>query len=121
EASVILGDPMQTAGIPITRQVDTLTGYYKYSTTGADNDMLAIYLTTSTGLPIGTPIFHQLTTASNYTYFEVPFSGPIAPERFMMEIMSSDYNGIAVDGSTLIIDNLRFKNTPVSIDITSDN
>lgn len=121
EASFILGMPSQSPGMPFTNKVDTLTGYYKYSSSGSDNALLVVMLTTATGMPIGTPIFHQLPTAAGYTYFEVPFSAPVTPDRFTVQIMSSDYTGTPVDGSTLIIDNLRFKNPSVGVGKTSNN
>lgn len=104
-----------TIGIPFTRKTDTLFGYYKYSTPGTDEAVITILGFDATGMPVGTYVYHQLPTASTYTYFEVPISFPSAPARLYVDIASSDYNANPVDGSTLYVDDIHLKNSPVGI------
>lgn len=122
EAAVTLGAPNQMPGMPFTKTVDTLTGYYKYVTTGTDMGGIDIMLTDGSGTPIGTGAALILQPLTNYGYFELPISASTPPAMLWVTISSSIASGTATDGSTLYIDNLRLKNSPNSVGkLVNDN
>lgn len=113
--SLTLGSMGPQMGMPYTKMVDTLIGYYKYNTPGSDVGFLVAYMTDANGNIIGQPTTMQLNPAANYTYFELPLASSVAPARLAVSITSSDYSGNPVDGSTLYLDDLKLKNTPLAI------
>ncbi|HEY9177534.1 MAG TPA: hypothetical protein VIN07_07585, partial [Flavipsychrobacter sp.] len=72
EGSIMLGMPNQIPGMPFTKTVDTLTGYYKYVTTGSDYGILNVAFFDANFMPVGSGILQKLYPASSYAYFEVP-------------------------------------------------
>lgn len=116
--AVVLGDPNVIPGMAFTKSVDTLTGYYKYSTpSSTDIGMIIVTLADANGMPIGNPAIGTLTPTANYSMFELPISAQGGTPAYMIVyISSSDVSSPGADGSTLYIDNLRLKNTPTSID-----
>lgn len=107
--------------VSYTKKTDTLAGYYKYETNGNDNGVINITLKDKNKQPI-LPVFtHKLMPVSGYTYFEVPINSTDTPSYMTLEIMSSDMNGSPSDSSTLFIDDLIFKNTPVDIQSISQD
>lgn len=114
---VILGDPNAIPGMSFTKSVDTLTGYYKYSTpSSTDIGMIIVTLADANGIPIGNPAIGTLTPTANYSMFELPISASGATPAYMIVyISSSDVSSTGADGSTLYIDNLRLKNTPSNV------
>ena len=95
---------------PITRDYDTLAGYYKYiSNQGADSAFISLFVYDSLG-GTGTYSGIFLPPVSTYTYFEFPYFISESPLVFDLRInsyLNSDYNyGI---GNKLYIDNLWFK------------
>ncbi len=115
--AAILGDPNVIPGMPFTKSVDTLTGYYKYNTpSGTDVGMIIVTLADANGVPIGNPAIGTLTPAANYSMFELPIAASGGTPAYMIVyISSSDVSSTGADGSTLYIDNLRLKNSPNSV------
>jgi hypothetical protein len=96
-------------GLPFTNQIDTLCGYYKYSTSG--NDSGQVYVNTSlNGFSIGGNGL-KFTQSANWSYFELPIMNGIAPDTIFVGFNSSINWPIdqSTAGSTLIVDNLYFK------------
>ena len=114
---VILGDPNTIPGIPFTKSVDTLTGYYKYNTTGStDVGMIIVTTADANGIPFGNPAIGILPPLANYGYFQLPIDASAGtPGYLIVYISSSDVSSTGADGSTLYIDNLRLKNSPNSV------
>lgn len=100
--------------------VDTLIGYYKYTTTGSD--IAAINCTFfKGGLPKGSVDF-PLPAVATYTKFALPLVNPVAggADSVLVEFMSSGYTGggapvVPVAGSTLLIDDIDIKAYVVGI------
>ncbi len=107
--------PLQ-GGQPFTNQVDTLMGYYKFTTSGPDT--ASVYVSV---LKNGTPIggnWKSLLPASSYTYFEVPInSGGTAPDTIQLQFSSCSKWPVPPGsvGSALYIDQLSFKSQPFGI------
>lgn len=99
-------------GLPYTKMTDTLTGYYKYTTSGTDTGHVFLYVSKS-GVNIGGNSYNCLPT-STWTYFQIPFSASITPDSLRVDIVSSSWTS-AVPGSTLYIDKLQLKSQPLSI------
>src|SRR5690606_37173149 len=96
-ASLILQAPSSPLlGMPFAKKVDTLTGYYKYSSPGMDMGLLTATLTDANVMPVTTPVKLVMSPTANYTYFELPLSSAIAPARLVVEISSSNYLGTPV-------------------------
>lgn len=116
EASITIGSlTTPQIGMPFTKNIDTLTGYYKYTTSGTDAGIFSLLFMDANNMPVGSGIDYLLNPQANYTYFEIPISLTDTPARLMVNITSSDFNGNPVDGSTLYIDDLQLKNPPTSI------
>ncbi len=115
-AIIVLGtSSQQVPGMSFTKTVDTLTGYYKYSTPGSDMGSVMITLTDANGMSLGTPIMGTLPPAASYTYFELPIAVSGTPASLVAVVSSSPFSSSGVDGSTLYVDNLRLKNSPNSV------
>jgi hypothetical protein len=97
-----------TGGSPYTLTVDTLTGYYKYFTSGNDSASININLLQNSNYVSGNQ--KLLPATSQYTYFEIPIYSGTAPDTMRVDITSSKwpYSPSSV-GSTLYIDHLQFK------------
>ncbi len=99
-------------GNPYANMTDTLTGYYKYTTSGADSASISISLSNNGTNIGGTGMF--LTGASTYTYFELPIHTGMAPDTMRIDISSSKWPySIASAGSILYIDNLALKSQTI--------
>lgn len=99
-------------GTPYSLQMDTLCGYYKYSTPG--NDSAKIYVNLSVnGNQIGGNT-KDLVPAATYTFFKIPFSAGLPPDTIRIDAMSSNWNS-PVLGSVLYLDNLYLKSQPLGI------
>lgn len=113
---IMLGDMSSpNLGMPFNRKIDTLTGYYKYATSGNDSGVISVVAIDGNGMPMSGYISHKLSAVNSYTYFEIPISSTNTPARLVVDIASSNYSGTPVDGSTLFIDDLMLKNSPTSI------
>ena len=104
EAGKLLGTTINLSAAPY---VDTLSGYYKYSTPGADKGDINIVLWDHVVTGASFTKDFLLTPAATYTYFEVPLNNPINASDFNFFI-SSSYMSL-VSGSTLLIDGLKLK------------
>lgn len=97
-------------GIPFNKQIDTLTGYYKYIPSGLDSASIGIQFNKA-----GSPINYAskwLVATPSYTYFEIPFNlGPI-PDTARIDISSSKWpSKQSYNGSQLFIDELQWKSS----------
>jgi hypothetical protein len=95
-------------GSPYTMISDTLTGYYKYSGSTSDSASIYVSILKNSNNISGNVIY--LPVQNQYTYFEIPLYSGITPDTIRLDISSSKYPYTpTAGGSTLIIDNLRFK------------
>lgn len=98
-------------GLPYTKTVDTLIGWYKYSTPGNDSGSVSVSLAKN-GMGVGGG-FIYLTPKTTYTYFEIPLFAMSAPDSLRISIASSSgMNPVA--GSILIIDEVQLKSAPLN-------
>ena len=72
------------SGLPYTNTVDTLIGWYKYSTPGNDSGSVSISLSKN-GIGIG-GAFKVLNPTATYTYFEMPIFTMSAPDSLRISI-----------------------------------
>lgn len=101
-------------GVPYVNMIDTLRGYYKYTSIGMDTANISINLTKN-GTIVGGG-WKQLVANSNYVYFEVPIYSSISPDTMRIDIQSSKWpTTIANIGSGLYIDNLSLKSQILGI------
>ncbi len=97
------GQEFGMGGFPFSLMTDSLVGYYKYLTAGADT--AAAYVSTSlNGSPVGGGIMAFYPT-SVYTPFSIPVNSNTNPDTMRIEFFSSAADS-ALDGSILLIDNL---------------
>lgn len=114
-ASVTLGTNSLLTGMPFTNMTDTLTGYYKYITTGSDAGSI-YFEVQKDGWSIGNGSNYKFTPTAIYKYFEIPIAVNDTPDHLYLEFFSSDYNSPPfTDGSALFLDDLQLKNSPTSI------
>jgi type IX secretion system substrate protein len=102
------GPPL--GGLPYTGTIDTLVGYYKYSTTGTDSGFINVSLgKTGVGNVGGGRI--SLPSASGYTYFSLPISSTMTPDTMRIDISSSKVGpgAAAVAGSVFKVDKLLLR------------
>lgn len=100
------GQEFGTGGFPFTMMTDSLVGYYKYLTAGADT--AAAYVSTSAnGVPVGGGVM-AFYPASVYTPFSIPLNSSANPDTIRIEFYSSVADS-SLDGSTLLIDMLDFQ------------
>lgn len=101
-------------GVPYVNTIDTLRGYYKYTSVGMDTANISINLTKN-GSNVGGG-WKQFVANSNYVYFEVPINSSISPDTMRIDIQSSKWpTTMANIGSMLFIDNLSLKSQSVGI------
>lgn len=101
-------------GQPYTLMTDTLCGFYKYIPSGSDAGSVYVTLTNNSN-SVGGGYF-QFTSASSYTYFEVPVSAYTSPDTMRIDFQSSEWPVNASDiGSVLFIDDVYMKSMPLSI------
>ncbi|HXP52340.1 MAG TPA: T9SS type A sorting domain-containing protein, partial [Bacteroidia bacterium] len=92
---------------------DTLIGYYEYTTTGSDSGNVQATLSKN-GSQVG-GIDMNLSKATSWTYFSMPFSTSTQPDTLRIDIQSSVWSSNAKVGSTLLLDNLALKSTIVGL------
>jgi hypothetical protein len=101
-------------GRPYTNTMDTLCGYYKYTSMGSSVGALYISLSKN-GNPVG-GTSKQFTATANYVYFQVPFSSGQTPDTLRIDIQSSNWPvSSSYIGSVLYVDNLYLKSLPLGI------
>jgi hypothetical protein len=99
-------------GIPYGELTDTLKGWYKYLSEGADAGGLSLEMITG-NLSLGGAFF-QFYPTEDWTYFEVPMHLAQQPDTLRLQIMSTAYPyDEATPGSTLMIDNLQLTSQPL--------
>jgi hypothetical protein len=97
-----------TGGIAFTSMSDTITGYYKYISAATDTATMHVMMKNN-GTPVGGGGFDFL-PVSSFTYFEIPVSSMSQPDTLLMDFSSSRWPYTQSSaGSSLIIDNLKFK------------
>lgn len=95
-------------GIPFNLTVDTLTGWFKYTSQCSDTGYLGVTLSAN-GMQIGGSMTY-LSSATQYTYFEIPIYSQSTPDTLRIDASSSKWPYTnSCDGSTLIIDQLALK------------
>lgn len=111
-----LGQNGFEGGQPYTLQVDTLCGWYKYSASSADSGVAFIQFKNNGNIVgmVGIPF----APAATYTYFELPFVLPSAPDTALIIVTSTSNTAMPADvGNTLTIDELQFKSQPLNTSI----
>jgi hypothetical protein len=95
-------------GTPFTQQIDTLVGWYKYTTQCSDSAMVGVQ-TMSNGNNIGGNMLRFAAT-SQWTFFQIPIWSNTTPDSIRIDFSSSiwPYTN-ACDGSTFIVDQLAMK------------
>lgn len=116
-AEVWIEAPLDSMGVDFPGNSDTLTGFYKYSSSGPDRGTMRISCKDKNKVPIGSTLTKYFTSAATFTYFEIPINLTSKPEFIQISIYSSDYSNFAniTDGSTLKIDDLKLKNPPTGV------
>ena len=100
-------------GIPFNKQIDTLTGYYKYIPSGIDSASVGIQFNKA-GIPINYAN-KWLIPSIAYTYFEIPVNLNQIPDTARIDISSSTWPvAPSNNGSQLIIDDLEWKSSIVT-------
>jgi hypothetical protein len=100
--------------IPYTKLVDTLIGYYKFSTPGSGKASVNISITDGFSQIWDTS--YLLNPAASFTLFQLPLKASSTPSDLYVDIYSDDINGpMPVNGNVLIVDNIQLKNSPVSV------
>ncbi len=102
----------QAGGQPYSLTTDTLCGYYKYNGVGSDSAIIgAVFFQGGILTNVAAIVLND---QASYTYFEIPFQLPSAPDTVRIDLWSSHPNGNPQPGSVLIIDSLRFKSDPLA-------
>lgn len=101
-------------GVPFVNTIDTLKGYYKYTSMGMDTANISINLTKN-GSNVGGG-WRKLVATPNYLYFEVPINAFTNPDTMRIDIQSSKWpTTLSNIGSVLFIDNLSLKSQSVGV------
>lgn len=106
-------------GFVVADRPEKLTGYYRYAPQGSDELVIAGFLWKNNGGTvdtIGTFEFINSTAVSSYTLFEavVDYRSTEIPDSARI-ILSSSSPTAPVDGSSLLVDDLAFVFSPVSV------
>jgi hypothetical protein len=102
-------------GIPYGQLTDTLKGWFKYLTNGADAGCISLEMI-SGNVSLG-GAFYQFYPTEDWTYFEIPMQLAQQPDTLRVQIMSTAYpSDEAIPGSTLIIDNLQLTSQALLIE-----
>lgn len=88
--------------------IDTLTGYYKYSSPGGDKGIINIMFWNHNGGGDAESKGFLMPAAANYVAFAIPLENDINASDFNFYI-SSGYDANFVNGNILYIDNLQIK------------
>lgn len=107
-------------GLPYATIIDTLSGYYKYIPSGADSGFVSIQLTNNNNTLLWTGT--HLTTASGYTYFQVPFNAGSLPDSIRIDFYSSLWPIASSNaGSVLYVDDIQLASQPLGINQVNRN
>lgn len=100
----------QRGGSAFNRQVDTLYGYYRFESPGADSGFVYVHVFNQTDtIKIG----KKLGPSASFSYFEIPINMPSTPDSIQVAFVSSAENSHTVNGSTFWVDQIKFKNCPL--------
>lgn len=104
-----------TGGIPFSQMIDTLYGYYKFSTPVSDSAWVICLATNNSNVVGGMEI--RLFPAGPWTYFEVPINCFIMPDTLNISFRSS--YGYPLNnsnlGSVLKLDDVALKSQAVGL------
>lgn len=100
-------------GSPFTKQIDTLIGYYKYSSSGADSAQIFISFSKNGNSIGGYNLL--LGPATTYTMFQIPFNLQTAPDSIRINIFGSPKAG-----SILLLDEIQLKSEPLVTSIEEE-
>jgi hypothetical protein len=101
-------------GIPYGQLTDTLRGWYKYLSDGADAGCISLEML-SGNVSLG-GAFYQFYPTEDWTFFEVPIHLMQQPDTLRVQIMSTAYPfDEAIPGSSLYIDNLELNSAPLLV------
>jgi hypothetical protein len=109
------GDNGPSNGFLYTTVVDTLKGWYKYSTQGTDSaTLLAVMFNQDTVTEMMAILVAG--TQSTWTEFAMPFNaGLVAPDSMLVAFASSNaLNDYVENGSWIMVDNISFASSTVS-------
>lgn len=120
-AGVSMGDNSQSGpigGMPISSYVDTLCGYYKYSTNvgGVDSARFMYQGLWNGAMQAGQDF--RMGPVANWTYFEFPLNpwmAPIDTLNFSFSSSSEWPINNAFPGSTLVLDDIHLKSQQVGL------
>lgn len=102
-------------GFPYGQLSDTLRGWYKYLSEGADAGCLSLEMLNGNGSLGGA--YYQFYPTNDWTYFEIPMHLNQQPDTLRLQLMSSAYPfDEATAGSTLYIDNLQLTSQPLLLE-----
>lgn len=101
-------------GRPYTNTIDTLRGYYKYTSMGLDTAMVSINLKQN-GISVGGG-WKKLVASASYIYFKVPIFSSMTPDTMLIDIQSSRWPIQQANvGSVLYLDDLSLKSLSTGI------
>ncbi len=102
--------------IPVSGHHKNFTGYYKYSTPLPDTFFINVVMTIGDSV-VGVGSYMQSNQTNIYTVFNVPIdytNAQIVPDSAMIAITAGSTSSF-VDGTTLILDDLMFKNASTGL------
>lgn len=112
-ATGVIGEDLFENGIPFGSRPETMKGFAKYSVVPGDSAFI-IAIFKKQGEPIAM-VYHVFTGSSDiYQFFEetITWSVPdIYPDTLMVFASSSNFNGMQVVGSVLMLDEMIFTNS----------
>ena len=100
-------------GRPFTNLIDTLIGYYKYSSVGGDSSSVFVQFSKNAHQIWGTGTI--LGPSSSYKQFSIPINlQGNTPDSMRIDIWNNNSNqGIAHIGTTLKLDDIQLKSAPL--------
>lgn len=98
-------------GRPYTNLVDTLCGFYKYSSSTGDSAMIT-YTLSKNGSFIQEETL-SLLTKSAYTYFEIPIAAVSTPDKLRVDVQSLYFPYSYEARGLLYLDHLQLKSAPL--------
>jgi hypothetical protein len=107
---IFLSDsPYVQGGRPFTNLVDTVFGYYKFYTTEMDTARIEVY-TKNNGNWVGFSSL-ELTSATSYTYFQIPISSFSTPDSMLIVVnpFSNPPGGPGSNMNLLVLDEIQLK------------
>lgn len=101
-------------GRPFVSTQDTLTGYYKFTSSGIDTGTVYIQVKKNGSNIWGTS--YDFLAAANYTYFSIPLGPFTTSDSIMIDFASGKWPFVDLTaGSALYIDNVQLKSSPLGM------